>query len=168
MDKLESPEAYAVVMVQSAKVFGILMFCFLSTITMYVFSTLLTANGNLRQLNLIAFAGIIINFSLNILLIPGLMATGSAIASLFTQSVTAIAYAMLVQYYFRFRINVRFISKLVVYTLAVIGISFLSRYFPFSWIISLGIIVTASLLLAFGIRLVSIKSMIMIIRSRED
>jgi hypothetical protein len=41
----------------------------------------LTANGNLKHLNIIAAMCVVINLSINLLLIPHIMATGSAIAS---------------------------------------------------------------------------------------
>ena len=37
---------------RSANAFGMLMFCFISICTTYIFGTLLTANGSLRSLNL--------------------------------------------------------------------------------------------------------------------
>jgi O-antigen/teichoic acid export membrane protein len=163
----EEPGAYAAVMQQSAVIYGLLMFCFLATSTMYVFSTLLTANGSLKQLNLVAFAGILVNFSLNIILIPEMMATGSAIASLVTQAVTAISHVFLVQWYFKFKINWKFISLLAFYTLAVILLSYLSRKLPFEWLINLGLMVVVSLAIAFSIRLVSLQSIWLIVKSRE-
>lgn len=164
----ESPDLYMETMRQSATIFGLLMFCFVATVTMYVFSTLLTANGNLRQLNLVALAGIAINFSLNLLLIPGMLATGSAIASLVTQSVTAIGHVILVQYFFRFRVNYRFILTLAVYSLTVILLSYFSKQLPLHWITALVLMTTVSLLFAFAIRLVSLRSIWKIIRSREE
>ena len=97
---------------ESSSVFGILMFCFLGSTTMYVFSTLLTANGNLKQLNLVALAGIAINFTVNIILVPRLQAVGAAYASLATQLLTAVVHILLVWNYFRFKVDYRFIASL--------------------------------------------------------
>ena len=44
------------------------------------FGTLLTANGSLRNLNLTAFGGMILNISLNLYLIPQFKASGAALA----------------------------------------------------------------------------------------
>jgi O-antigen/teichoic acid export membrane protein len=77
---LESAVEYADKLSQSANVFGILMFGFLGSTTMYIFSTLLTANGNLKQLNLVAAAGIAVNFCCNLILVPKLQASGAAYA----------------------------------------------------------------------------------------
>jgi O-antigen/teichoic acid export membrane protein len=54
---------------ESALVFRKLMFCFIPIASTYIFGTLLTANGNLKQLNLMAASGMCINFALNLLII---------------------------------------------------------------------------------------------------
>ncbi|HSH53045.1 MAG TPA: oligosaccharide flippase family protein, partial [Bacteroidales bacterium] len=54
----------------SATIFGILILCFLGISTSYIFGTLLTANGNLRMLNFMAVGGVLVNITLNIILIP--------------------------------------------------------------------------------------------------
>lgn len=164
----ESAGAYSAGLAMSSKVFALLMFCFLSTTVMYVFSTLLTANGNLRELNLVALAGILVNFTLNIVLIPKLMAYGSAVASLVTQSVTAVAYLALVQHLFRFRLNFRYLATLLIFALAVILIAWLSRRLEMSWLYSLSVMVAASVIIAFSIRLIKLKSMYLIIKNRDE
>ena len=70
---------------ESAKVFGVLMSCFIAISITYVFGTLLTANGNLMQLNIMASIGMVLNIVLNIFLIPLYKAYGSALSSLITQ-----------------------------------------------------------------------------------
>lgn len=70
---------------ESSRVFQILMCCFLGTVTQYIFGTLLTANGNLRELNIIATVGMCLNIILNIFVIPRLFASGAAMVSLTTQ-----------------------------------------------------------------------------------
>jgi O-antigen/teichoic acid export membrane protein len=55
----------------------------------YIFGTLLTANGNMKLLNITAIAGIVVNVCLNLILIPQMEAQGAAIASLSTQSVVS-------------------------------------------------------------------------------
>ena len=57
----------------SFKVFGILIFSFIGMCTTYIFGTLLTANGNLKALNIMASFGVVINITLNLLLIPKYM-----------------------------------------------------------------------------------------------
>ena len=75
---------------ESAALFSILIPCIIPFSMTYIFGTLLTANGNMRLLNLSAVIGIVVNLLVNFLLIPHLHARGAAIASLSTQSVMAV------------------------------------------------------------------------------
>ena len=152
---------------ESSRIYGILMFCFLGTCTMYVFSTLLTANGNLKQLNLVALGGISINFALNIALVPVYQATGSAWASLTTQIVTSLLQVILVQYYFRFKVNYRFILTIILFTAGVILFNWISKKIPINWLYSLTFMVVLSFILAGLMRMVSIRSFIGILKQRE-
>lgn len=162
----ELAAAYTEKLSQSANVYGILMFGFLGSTTMYIFSTLLTANGNLKQLNLIALGGIIVNFSLNIFLIPRLQASGAAIASLLTQIFTAGSYLFLAQYFFRFKIDYRFIITLLLFAFLVIGFNFISRELSFNWLISFSIMLVASLISAFALRLINILEIVRLLKDK--
>ena len=97
-----------------------------------------------------------------------MMAYGSAVASLVTQSVTAVAYLALVQHLFRFRLNFRYLATLLIFTLAVILIAWLSRRLEMSWLYSLSVMVAGSVIIAFSIRLIKLKSMYLIIKNREE
>lgn len=100
---------------ESAEVLAILMCCFVFVATTYVFGTLLTANGNLSVLNKMAATGMIINITLNLLLIPYYKALGSAYSSLITQGLTAIFQVVVAQYLFKFKVNYKFIAALVAF-----------------------------------------------------
>jgi O-antigen/teichoic acid export membrane protein len=54
---------------ESSDVFKILMCCFVPISSTYIFGTLLTANGNLRQLNFMASFGMAVNIIMNFILI---------------------------------------------------------------------------------------------------
>jgi len=165
--ELESAAEFADKLNQSARVYGILMFGFLGSTTMYVFSTLLTANGNLKQLNLIALSGIMVNFGINILLIPKLQAAGAAYASLATQLFTAGAYLIMAQYYFRFKVDYRFVFTLVLFVILVIGFNLISKELSFHWLVSFSIMLIASLISAFALRLINILEIIRLLKERE-
>ncbi|MDR2978972.1 MAG: polysaccharide biosynthesis C-terminal domain-containing protein [Bacteroidales bacterium] len=76
---------------ESAWVLQFLIPCIIPISFTYIFGTLLTANGNMKMMNIISFIGILVNVLVNFILIPKLHATGAAIASLSTQSVVATA-----------------------------------------------------------------------------
>lgn len=75
-------------------VFAWLMATFPAYCMMYVYSTLLTANGNIRLLTKIAFAGVLINLSLNFILIPTYFALGAAFAAFITQSTLSACFML--------------------------------------------------------------------------
>lgn len=72
-------------------VFRVVIFGLIPIGITYIFGTLLTAAGRLRQLNLFAAATLVLNVGVNLLLIPHWGATGSACASLTAQSFMALA-----------------------------------------------------------------------------
>ncbi|MBN8703306.1 MAG: oligosaccharide flippase family protein [Bacteroidetes bacterium] len=148
----------------SSPVFAILMCCFIATSTTYVFGTLLTANGNLKELNTIAASGMVVNIALNFLLIPVYKATGSAMSSLFTQVATGLAQVLMVQYQFRFNINYRLLSKLAVYVFGVICINYFSKMMTEQWMLNFVASAVGCVVWAFLIRLINIKSAIRILK----
>ena len=72
-------------------VFRVVIFGLIPIGITYIFGTLLTAGGKLRQLNIFASTSLVLNIVVNLVLIPQLGATGSAWASLTAQSFMAIA-----------------------------------------------------------------------------
>lgn len=79
----------------SGNVFGTIILGFPGICLTYIFGTLLTANGNFRQLNLMALSMVALNVSLNLLLIPRWQAQGSAYASFITQTLAGIIQVIL-------------------------------------------------------------------------
>lgn len=159
-------------------VFSFLMCCFAAISTTYIFGTLLTANGNMLELNIVAFSGMIFNVVANILFIRvfHMEARGTAISSLATQLITALAQVIIVQRKFRFRINWRLIITLAVYIAGVISICQVCRSYLLpsqatllakgfrSWAPGFAVMVGVSIAWAFAIRLISLKGMYRIMK----
>lgn len=76
-------------------VFRVIIFGIIPIGLTYIFGTLLTAGGYMRQLNTFAAVSLVLNIVVNMLLIPRLGAVGSAWASLATQSFMAVAQLLL-------------------------------------------------------------------------
>ena len=76
-------------------VFRVIIFGIIPICLTYIFGTLLTAAGRLRQLNICAGITLVINVAVNLLLIPRMGAVGSAWASLTAQSFMALAQVAL-------------------------------------------------------------------------
>jgi len=112
----------------SADMLGLLMNGFLGIATTYIFGTLLTANGSLKQLNIMAFFGMLLNISLNLLLIPSLYGKGSAIASMITQLVTGGAQFLMAVSIFKLHANWPLVGKILVFTVFAILAGYLSRF----------------------------------------
>lgn len=83
----------------SSTSFKTLILSFIPVSLTYIFGTLLTANGSLKALNIMAITGLLLNFVLNFILIPKQGAAGAATATLITQGFTAF-----IQIYLAFRI----------------------------------------------------------------
>jgi O-antigen/teichoic acid export membrane protein len=159
---------------ESAAVFRVLMGGFVAVSATYIFGTLLTANGNLKELSIVAFCSLLINFGINLILIPKLLALGSAYSSLITQFFSAIAQVILVQWIYRFRVNYRYIFTLLLFLAGVVLFNFISRQIQVdttgivskdhAWLLNFTAMILFSLGLAAALRLLSIRSMQKILR----
>lgn len=161
----ESASDFQLRIEQSAHIFQLLMFSLVAISSNYIFGTLLTANNNLRYLNLVALTGLLVNIGLNFILIPRFMAYGSAIASLSTQGLTAVFQMIIAVKVLHLKINwalVRGVAALVV-SMVVSGY-FLRYATPLNWIGSLLVMISIGLIVAFLFRLLSIKEFLKTIR----
>jgi O-antigen/teichoic acid export membrane protein len=73
-----------------ARVFSLLMMAYPAYSCSYIYATLLTANGNIRTLNGMAAAGVLISILLNLFIIPRYGAPGAATVAAITQWFLAI------------------------------------------------------------------------------
>ena len=136
----------------------------MATSVSYIFGTLLTANGNLFQLNLMAGSGMVFNLILNAILIPKFMAEGAALSSLITQCITALLQVYLAQRIFKFKTNVRLLTQLFIFIPMVILLAYLSKLLILNWFVGLILFSGASIIFAFAIGLLHIKSIFRILK----
>jgi O-antigen/teichoic acid export membrane protein len=108
---------------ESVPAFQWLMFGFLAICMNFIFGTLLTANGNLRVLNISSAIGIILNISLNFYLIPKHGATGSAFASFITQSFIALIQFFYCLKIFKLTLSIRTIVNYLIFITLLILVS---------------------------------------------
>jgi O-antigen/teichoic acid export membrane protein len=157
----------------SAPVFRLLMIGFVAISITYIFGTLLTANGNLKALNIVAGISLLINLLINLVLIPRFLAFGSAVSSLVTQIFAAVMQVILVQRIFRFRIRVRYLVHLGTFIAGAILLIGFSRLVTITipgipphlaWISNLTLAVLLSLFLAVVLRLLDFRSLVRILR----
>ncbi|MDP2722413.1 MAG: oligosaccharide flippase family protein [Bacteroidales bacterium] len=153
---------------QSATIFSVLMFSFVAISSNYVFGTLLTANNNMRLLNLVALGGVVINLGLNFILIPKFQSIGSAYAGMLAQMFTAVAQLFIVRHIFRFRVNYSLIFRFICLALFMVAmIVLLKNYGDFDWEISLLALVFSGLLASVALKLLSIKEFASIMKTNQ-
>ncbi|MBR3987415.1 MAG: oligosaccharide flippase family protein [Bacteroidales bacterium] len=109
-----------------AAVFGILIYGIIPISMTYVYGTLLTAAGRMKQLNLLAAIALAINVGINLIAIPRYGVVGSAYASLVAQSFMAVTQIGVALCFFNMRPNRGYILKMVVCTLLIIIFSLLT------------------------------------------
>jgi O-antigen/teichoic acid export membrane protein len=140
----------------SSQVFTILIFSFVPISAVYVYSTLITASGKLKQLNIMAAISVFINVALNFILIPRYMAIGAAISCVVTQFFAAIAQIILVKRQF-FSVFSDFKRIVLFLLLAVIIATLLYITIP-NWIAGFISIGTAIAVLGFITQLLPFKN----------
>ena len=153
--------------VNSAQVFGILMGCFTAVSITFIYGTLLTANGNLKALNYMAIAGILLNIGMNLILIPKYEAMGAAYASLLTQFTTAFLQIGIAQYYFRFRVS--YLSGIMFgcFILAVWVSGYILKNSGLTWDIGLSVFIICSFTIAWITRMVNISPFLDALSGKE-
>lgn len=145
---------------QYAKVFPILMGSFFCLSTTYVFGTLLTANGSLKQLNLVAASGVIVNILLNLFVIPRFYSVGAACTSLCVQFLTAFAQYLLSEKIFKLRLGTGYWLHLLLFLGSVALCTYLIKMLQINWIYSFLIAFAVNTGLIFVTRLLSLKQIL--------
>ncbi|MFZ7115742.1 MAG: oligosaccharide flippase family protein [Bacteroidota bacterium] len=153
---------------ESSDVFKIIIFCFVPVSATYIFGTLLTSNGSLKQLNIMAGTGMIVNIIMNLILIPKFSAVGAAISSITTQTFTALVQVFMANKAFNFTKNYKLIISIVVF----IAVSFFINSFAYQlnlfWMIRFAIAAGACFIVAMALRLISVKNIYYILKYGEE
>ena len=152
---------------ESSRVFKILIFSFLGMCTTYIFGTLLTANGNMKQLNIMALMAVGFNLTLNLILIPRLGVNGAAITNVSIQCFTSLVQIALVLKIFKFKVNYSLLARLTVFLVTLIITGILVKKLPWDWYYSFGLFLTLGTVFSFIFRLFSLKTFYDILTSAE-
>ncbi len=147
----------------SAGLLGILMTGFIGIATTYIFGTLLTANGSMKQLNWMAFAGMVLNLTLNLILIPRFQAYGSAYASLTTQLFTGGVQLALALVIFKLKPGGTYIIQILMFTGVVVVLGTLSKNID-RWFLGYLSMLFGSFVFAVLLKLFNLKDLYKIIR----
>lgn len=158
---------YQAEVASSSVVLSILMFALIPMAGSYVIGTLLTANGSLTFLNIIAVVAVFLSVVLNVFLIPHFGAVGSAIAALSVQCVVFISQAYVSAKLLNAMPPLKQIFKfgLMMAVLSVAG-HFMTK--ELSNELSLPIFIAISLALALGLRLIEPLAIIRLIKQKNE
>jgi len=142
-------------------VFAILIASFPSWCIMYVYSTLLTANGSMKTLNLIAFAGVVLNLVLNFALIPTYKAEGGAVTSFITQTALALTFMVCASRIASLPFNIKWMAAHVAYMALVLALAYGVVHLPveMSRAMRFGLLAVISAGLLFPFRFVSVSAL---------
>ena len=149
---------YSTMSLDYSIVFAWLIASFPAWCLMYVYSTLLTANGSLKTLNIIAFAGVIINLSLNFSLIPGHKAIGGAITSFITQTSLAITFVIYASRIIKLPFNIKWFLAHIGYLLLILVLAYgvISVLGHSHWLVQVAAFGAICVVLMFVFRFISV------------
>ena len=157
------------VLEHSSDTFGWLMVSFIAISCNYIFGTLLTANGSLKSLNILAVFGIIINIFLNLFLIPESGSVGAAFASAFTQFFILIFQFILCFKYFKFNYHIFSIIQILSFTLfSILGAYNLNILSSINWNYKLLITVLMGFIFGMILKLINLKEFYQLIKTSKS
>jgi O-antigen/teichoic acid export membrane protein len=150
--------------IESSSVFRMLMGSFVAVSSTYIFGTLLTANGNLRQLNISAAIGVFLNVALNFILIPQFESFGASIASFSVQTLTAIIQFILAYKILNLRFSKIYWIKLIAFSIIISGSAFLLLNVSIHWVFQISLGILLSILFVFALRLIDFKDVVIMMK----
>lgn len=139
--------------------FAILMSVAPAYSIMYIYSTLLAANGHIALLNKLAGAGAVISVLLNLVLIPRQMALGAAITSFITQWLLAVAYIFYAAKRNELPADKKWIGAHAAYVLLLIAGGYGLSCLHLAWVYKLALLVLLAGILVLCFRFISIRAM---------
>ena len=149
-----------------AEIFGWLMLNFIPMSSIYIFGTLLTANGSLKILNLIALGGMLMNVSLNLFLIPSYGALGATFATLVTQLFVAIVHIAAANKQFKFDYYLKDFIKLLAFFTFCGAVLFLIQFSTCNWLLNFVLSLTGCLVAAVITKLIPVGHFLALVKSK--
>lgn len=141
------------------QVFGWVILCFIPLCFMYIFGTLLTANGSLRILNILASIALITNLVLNLILIPKYQALGAAYAAVITQTFIGITNCYFAYKVLKITFDKILFIKLLTLFIVISLVAGICKYYTIPMFISLGMLCFLGTTLIFVFKLLDIKQL---------
>lgn len=150
----------------SAQVFSLIICSFLPYTFMYLFGTLLTAHGNLKQLIVLSFIALIINIGLNYFLIPTYKAYGAAISALVTNAFVAISNTFAAYQIRGIKFDFNYAIKVIFLSVFVWLVSISTHHFISGWLFAFAISIVFSISGIFIFRFISLREISQTFKSK--
>lgn len=139
-----------------APIFTLLMLAFPAFCLTHVYSTLLTATGQLRKMNQIAAVACVVSLMANLFFIRRYQSVGGGWATLVTQWMVSSAYAVWASRTSGLVFRPKWLGSMVLYALLVVIIGYGTTFLPLPWPVRLAILCLISGILLFPMRFISI------------
>ncbi len=149
---------------ESANIYKVIIYTFVFICSGYVFGTLLTANGNIRLLNKIAFIGVIISIGLNAYFIPTYGAIASAYISVLTYgfvTLTQLAFSFKI---FKFKLTMRSVLQTILSAILIYWLYYLVNHIDIVWIWKLIVGTGGAILILWFCRLLPFRELTTLIK----
>jgi O-antigen/teichoic acid export membrane protein len=144
---------------RSAPVFALLVWSFAAVCTTYVFGTLLTAGGRLKELNWMAAVGAVLNIGLNLWAIPRWQVEGAAWVGLVTQVLMAVAQVHLARRFYGLEGVGSVVLRALVYTLLLLALVMSVQRAHWGFVPALSVHAIGAVIAAFLVGLVRGKEL---------
>ena len=161
MDLLFDEKVY-----ETAMVLPILIATFVPMAASYIFGTLLTANGSLRFLNIVALNAMIINLLMNYFLIPIMGIEGAAWATLVTSILVVVLQVLASWIQFKLKSGVSVWVRFLAFTMGIGILAVLSKYLDYGLISFLAFNILG-IGYAMALRILDLRQLSALVKSGE-
>ena len=147
-------------------IYLMLSFIFLSIA--YIFGSLIVASNKLKNLNILLLGGVVLNFLLNMYLIPNDHALGAAKATFITQALMSIGQIVLVYQLINVKISSRLLLSIAVFgLLCALIFGSIYAYIPFGWVYKAILSISFMMIAALLLKLVDLKMLTSLINRKK-
>lgn len=150
----------------SSSLFRNLLISFIFICNSYIFGTYLTAKGEIKTLNKIALLATILNIALNVFFIPSSGASASCLIAIVTFGIVSIFQTSITLKHLNIKISLAKIIMFLIWLTIVILINFGLKLYLQNWLFALVFGATLSIIFLFIVRLVSVKQVLMLVKSK--
>ncbi|MBN2486291.1 MAG: polysaccharide biosynthesis C-terminal domain-containing protein [Bacteroidales bacterium] len=142
----------------SSDTFLIFIISFAGICTSYTYGALLTANGNLRQLNIMAFTAVLLSIVLNLILVPKYKVLGAAATNAITQAYTIAFHILAVKRQFGLKTDKLLVIKLTAFVLFSLLVAYTLSKSGIIWYLGVLFATLVSLLFSVALKLISFEN----------